>query len=153
MVDAVGGIYFDVDPSWGKGSRGVTIRHGYHKRYGKEALKLIRQRNYPNGDFTRIEHQQQFLREAIRQIAASSHVETSKLAAIASSHVETDMDMGEMVVLRRVFGTSDIKFQAATVTGRTGTIGGLSYILPDEESKVKVAEAMKKGDDFPSGPE
>jgi LCP family protein required for cell wall assembly len=96
MVDAVGGVYLNVDKNWEKGLRGTSTRIGYHKRDGKEALALLRPRHYPGGDFVRIKHQQYFIAEAMKQMM-SSYADIPKLASIAASHTKTNMDMREMM--------------------------------------------------------
>ena len=74
MVDALGGVYFDVpfdmdydDPTPGQDLH-IHLKEGYQKLDGDQAMGLIRWRHnndysvqYPNGDLGRIETQQAFL--------------------------------------------------------------------------------------------
>ncbi|MBE0448190.1 MAG: LCP family protein [Actinobacteria bacterium] len=152
MVDAVGGVYLNVDKNWEEGLRGTGIRAGYHKRNGKEALALLQPRTYPGGDFVRIKHQQYFIAEAMKQMM-TSYTNIPGLASIVASHTKTNMDMGEMIGLGRTFMGSDVKLQTAIVPGKTGMIKGVSYVFPDEKAMNELIEAMKEGKDFPTGVE
>jgi len=144
MVDAVGGVDFEVDQSW----RGSNIRHGLHRRDGEEALLLLSLRNYPDGDFTRIKHQQQFLSAAMKQMA-DSYIKGPELASIVATHSKTNMDIGKMLSLGKAFVPSGAKLQMATIPGKTGSLNGISYVFPDEKAKDELIEVMKKGEDFP----
>jgi len=148
MIDAVDGVYFNVDESWGNWARIPQERYGYHKRDGREALALLRLRDYPDGDFTRIKHQQQFMREALKQ-AEYSYTDIPKLASLAASHTKTNIEMGEMLSMGRALIGNDFKLQTATIPGKAGTRGGISYVFPDEGAKDKLVDAMKEGRKFP----
>jgi len=145
MVDAIGGVDFEVDQSW----RGSNIRHGFHRRDGEEALLLLSLRNYPDGDFTRIKHQQQFLSAAMKQMAGS-YIKGPELASIVAVHSKTNMDIGKMVSLGKAFVPSGANLQMATLPGKMGSLNGISYVFPDEKAKNELVEVMKKGEDFPS---
>lgn len=145
MVDAIGGVDFEVDQSW----RGSNIRHGLHRRDGEEALLLLSLRNYPDGDFTRIKHQQQFLSAAMKQMA-DSYIKGPELASIVAVHSKTNMDIGKMVTLGKAFVPSGANLQMATLPGKTGSLNGISYVFPDEKAKNELVEVMKKGEDFPN---
>jgi len=148
IIDAIDGVYFNVDKSWGNWARIPQDRYGNHKRDGKEALALLRLRNYPDGDFTRIKHQQQFIREALKQ-AEYSYTDIPKLASLAASHTKTNMEMGEMFSIGRALIGNDFKLRTATIPGKTGMINGISYVFPDEGTKDKLVDAMKEGREFP----
>lgn len=74
IIDILGGIKIEVkeniyDPHFPTPSRGTetfSLKKGVYKLNGDEVIKYIRTRNFPEGDFARISHQQQVM-EAIRK--------------------------------------------------------------------------------------
>lgn len=165
MVDAVGGIYFNVDSSWLNGKNqtvasssnvwvdklsGSTVRLGNLKRDGKEILGLLRVRSYPDGDFTRIKHQQQFIREVMKQIL-NSYADIPRLASIGASYTRTNMDMAKIIALGKNFTDPKVDLQMATVPGKTGMLKGVSYVFPDNSAKDELVRQMKEGQNFSQG--
>ncbi|MCL6472948.1 MAG: LCP family protein [Firmicutes bacterium] len=166
MVDAVGGIYFNVDSSWINGKNqtvssgsnvwvdklsGSKVRFGNLKRDGKEILGLLRVRSYPDGDFTRIKHQQQFIREVMKQ-TLNSYTDIPRLASIGASYTRTNMDIAKIIALGKNFTDPQLDLQMATVPGKTGMLKGVSYVFPDNSAKDELVRQMKEGQNFSQGP-
>ncbi|MEW5705851.1 MAG: LCP family protein [Actinomycetota bacterium] len=146
-VDAVGGIYYNVGPDW----KVSGVRHGMHLRDGKEALLLLRMRNFPAGDFTRIKHQQLFLNSAVKQMLAS-YANIPKLVAIVSRHTKTNMGAAQMLSLAKAFAGCKRDLEMAIIPGETAMFNGISYVFPDIKAKNRLVDAMKYGHAFPRNP-
>lgn len=105
LVDAIGGVYFDVprnmnyeDPYQ---DLSIHIDKGYQLLDGKQAMGVIRYRHdnnmkygYANGDLGRIETQQAFLKAVIQQLLQVKNVgKINQFAKIFEQNVETDLSV------------------------------------------------------------
>lgn len=105
LVDAIGGVYFDVprnmnyeDPYQ---DLSIHIDKGYQLLDGKQAMGVIRYRHdnnmkygYANGDLGRIETQQAFLKTVIQQLLQVKNVgKINQFAKIFEENVETDLSV------------------------------------------------------------
>ncbi|BAL00174.1 putative LytR family regulatory protein [Oscillibacter valericigenes Sjm18-20] len=105
LVDAIGGVYFDVprnvnydDPCQ---NLSIHIDKGYQLLDGEQAMGVIRYRHdnnmkygYANGDLGRIQTQQAFLKAVIQQLLQVKNVgKISEFAKIFEENVETDLSV------------------------------------------------------------
>jgi len=150
-VDAIGGVDFAVSQGWYDGELGVEVRSGLKHRYGKEALALVRSRKFAAGDFSRIQHQQQFLQAVAQQVLAN-YSDIPHIANIVASYAATNMSLGEMLKVGQNFRNSGFKLQMATVPGKPGMLNGVSYVFPDLAKKEALVKAVKEGKDLPTAP-
>lgn len=106
VVDAVGGIYYDVprDMNYDDDFQDLHIhlKKGYQLLDGDKAEQYVRFRaGYATGDLGRIEAQSGFIKEAMRQIiekySTGSGDETQKLLSAISDIVTTDFTFQEMI--------------------------------------------------------
>ena len=100
IVDAMGGVYFDVprdmdyeDPYQ---DLSIHISKGYQKLNGEQAMGVVRFRDgkngYANGDIGRIETQQAFLKAVIEQMLQIQNVtKISQFAKVFQENVTTDL--------------------------------------------------------------
>ncbi|NLB29401.1 MAG: LCP family protein [Clostridiales bacterium] len=135
IVDAVGGIHFDVpqkmqysDPAQ---NLYIDIQKGPQTLMGKKALELVRFRTYSNADIGRIDMTQQFLTAAVRQILENkSSINPLTIAKIALGDVKTDLTLDQTVW----FVKELLKFNADDVTfdivpgNYNDHVGGKSYV-------------------------
>lgn len=155
MVNAMGGITLNVDRAIndrnGSNTGGVSsvthIPAGVQHLNGQQALTFVRSRAFADGDFTRIKHQQQFLKAFVQQALEARNI--PRLPAIGSAvadNVETDMKMTQLLSLARQFkGLSGEQMQGYTAPGRAGSIGGVSYVIPYEQKTRALIAAFKAG--------
>lgn len=155
IVDAMGGVVINVDrainDSHGSDTGGVsnvtTISKGVQTLNGAQALTFVRSRAFADGDFTRIKHQQQFLKALATQALQSKNL--MRLPAIISSaadNIETDMSVPQIVSFANEFrGFSGDSIRSYTVPGRTARINGVSYVIPDEEAAQTLIAAFAAG--------
>ena len=100
IVDAIGGVYFDVprdmdyeDPYQ---DLSIHIDKGYQKLNGEQAMGVVRFRDgkngYANGDIGRIETQQAFLKAVIEQMLQVKNVtKINEFAKVFQKNVTTDL--------------------------------------------------------------
>ena len=127
MVDAVGGITYDV-PDVEGGGRGMNyddpyqdlsihLKPGTQLLTGKQAIGVVRYRKgYTNADIGRIGTQQDFLRTAASQIIANKNsIKLKDIVTIFLKYVKTDLDYGECMW----FAKELFKMDAENITFHT----------------------------------
>jgi LCP family protein required for cell wall assembly len=154
LVDALGGIWVDVDtPIYPLDVQDMrdpgepAIQPGRQRLDGRHALLYTRSRLFPDGDFSRMRHQQVFLRELADQALQTSNIGRlpGMVDSVASS-LKTDMSLGDLMSLARDFeGVKQGAIKTYTVPGHPKTIEGISYIITDE------GQAKLLFDDFAHG--
>jgi polyisoprenyl-teichoic acid--peptidoglycan teichoic acid transferase len=106
IVDAMGGIYVNVGveiddwkaSSHSPGRRAQRIEPGYQLLDGEHALTFVRSRDFPDADFTRMRHQQEFFKALASQSMRWGNV--LKLPGMArefAGNVSTDMGVGQIL--------------------------------------------------------
>jgi LCP family protein required for cell wall assembly len=108
IVDAIGGVYFDVpyNMNYHDPYQDLVIEQakGYRLLTGDDAMQVIRWRHnddgtgYPNSDLGRIQTQQNFLKSVIKQLLQLKNVtKIGEFAEVFQNNVETDMAFQEML--------------------------------------------------------
>jgi LCP family protein required for cell wall assembly len=108
IVDAMGGVYFDVpyNMNYHDPYQDLVIEQakGYRLLTGDDAMQVIRWRHnddgtgYPNSDLGRIQTQQNFLKSVIKQLLQLKNVtKIGEFAEVFQNNVETDMAFQEML--------------------------------------------------------
>ncbi|SCL15576.1 cell envelope-related function transcriptional attenuator common domain-containing protein [Micromonospora inyonensis] len=149
VTDALGGVDLPVE-------RTVTSIHkpyrtftkGVNHMNGAEALDWIRQRKqFPDGDFARMRHQQEFLR-ALMDKAASSGTLTNprKLNAFLQSvtdavTVDEGFSLVDMAMQFRKLRGENLTFVTSPHLG-SETIDGESVVVSDREKALAMYQAM-----------
>lgn len=155
IVDILGGIEYNVpiDMDYDDPVQDLHI----HLKKGKQLLSgadvegLVRFRSgYNNADLGRIDTQQDFLKEAMRQKLSLRYI--FKLPAVmreVNKNFETDVTMLDVLTIafnaRSCHGVSSY-----TLPGEAKYTGGVSYFVADKDVREQVAALI--GEDFiPSG--
>ena len=109
-VDALGGIYVDVDKRYfndnsdaapGEAYDPIDVYPGYQKLNGKDALAYVRFR-HTDSDFMRIKRQQYFLRDAKAQSMTWSNItKIPELADIFASNTTSDLGRGDALSMTK----------------------------------------------------
>ena len=108
IVDAMGGVYFDVpyNMNYHDPYQDLVIEQakGYRLLTGDDAMQVIRWRHnddgtgYPNSDLGRIQTQQNFLKSVIKQLLQLKNVtKIGEFVEVFQNNVETDMAFQEML--------------------------------------------------------
>lgn len=151
VTDALGGVDMYVE-------RDLTSIHKPYRKFlkgmnhfdGAEALDYIRQRKqFPDGDFARMRHQQQFLK-ALMDKAASTGTLTNpaKLNAFLTSvadamTVDNDFSLVSMAIQFRSLRSNDLVFMTSPHQG-TDTIDGQSVVVSDKTKALALFDAVAK---------
>ncbi|SCL22286.1 transcriptional attenuator, LytR family [Micromonospora nigra] len=149
VTDALGGVDLKVErtiKSIHKPYR--TFTKGTMHMNGAQALDWIRQRKqFPDGDFARMRHQQEFLR-ALMDKAASTQTLTSptKLNAFLQSvtdavTVDEQFSLTDMAVQFRNLRGENLTFVTSPHLG-SETINGESVVVSDREKALTMYRAM-----------
>lgn len=155
MVDTLGGVVVDVpvpisDPQAGPDK----LKPGEQLLNGSQALTFCRSRAFPTGDFARVEHQQLFLKALARTIlAVRDPLKLSSLVGDVAGVVKTDLTVGDMYSIAKSMGgmNLDEDLETVTVPATTKTIGGVSYVIADDEGWQAMIKRIEDG--LPADPE
>ncbi len=151
VTDALGGVNMYIDKT-------ITSIHppyrvftkGNHHLSGAQALDYIRQRKqFANGDFARVQHQQEFLKDIMDE-ATSTGTLTSPtklsgfLGAISKAIVvDKTFNLASMAVQFHNLRSKDLSFVTSPSSG-TGTEAGQSVVLADKAKAASLYEAVSK---------
>ena len=154
MVDALGGVYFDVpfdmdydDPTPGQDLH-IHLKEGYQKLDGDQAMGLIRWRHnndysvqYPNGDLGRIETQQAFLEAVAAEcLKPATLLKAPALAEVFMENVTTDLSLGNILAFAQLASGMDAEQNVNFVSMPwvSADYPGVSMILPDVDELLEI---------------
>ncbi|MGH2731239.1 MAG: LCP family protein [Actinomycetota bacterium] len=152
LVDAIGGVQLCItEPILFDPQTGIEITEdelGLVHFDGDRALRFVRSRHFPTGDFERIKNQQKFLAAAIDKVTSTSTLLSPtrllKLARIAGDNVRATMNIPALRSLLDRFKSFDPEHYEAYTAPNLGTaaVGELSVVMPDMEAMKVMFEAM-----------
>lgn len=152
LVDAVGGITIDVPEAFTT-SGGVQFEAGPQTMDGERALAYARDRSGPEGDFGRIERQQQIIRALVaRSIGLDLLTSIGELLPAVEQNVRTDLAVTEMVSIGSTYreicseeAITLLRLEGELATYDDPLLGApLSYVIVDEaEIRRKVAALLE----------
>ncbi|WP_433388768.1 LCP family protein [Micromonospora sp. KLBMP9576] len=149
VTDALGGVDLKVE-------RTVTSIHKPYRTFtkgtnhmdGAEALDWIRQRKqFPDGDFARMRHQQEFLRALMDKAASTGTLTNPKKlndflkSVTAAVTVDQDFSLVDMGVQFRNLRGENLTFVTSPHVG-SQTINGESVVVSDKEKALAMYKAM-----------
>jgi LCP family protein required for cell wall assembly len=149
VTDALGGVDMVIDKT-------ITSIHAPHRVFtkgtmhldGAQALDYIRQRKqFANGDFTRVQHQQEFLKDIIDKATSSGTLTNpgklkNFLNAVAKAVVvDKSFDLGSTALQFRNLNSSDMTFLTSPSSG-TGTEDGQSVVEPADTKAKALYDAV-----------
>ncbi|HZK32956.1 MAG TPA: LCP family protein [Tissierellaceae bacterium] len=148
VVEAIGGIDIDVpvrmrhwDPT-AKPALNIDLQPGLQELDGKNAHDFLRFRGYPNGDIGRVEAQQYFMKEFVKQtLKAKNILKIPKLIEEYYKNVETNIPLTAM--LRGAASANKIdmeKMNTLIIPGTPKTINAISYYIYDETGTKEIVE-------------
>ena len=154
IIDAIGGVEVCIteaipfDPK-----TGIEITEeelGLVKFDGDRALRYVRSRNFPTGDFARIQNQQKFVAAAIRKATSTSTLlqpqRVLKLVEAAGKNVKTDLaplELREFVARLRAFDPERYEAYVTPNLGISNNEAG-SVVLPNMPVMDLMFDAIKK---------
>jgi LCP family protein required for cell wall assembly len=149
VTDALGGVDLPVDQT-------ITSIHKPHRVFtkgmmhmnGEQALDWVRQRKqFPRGDFARMQHQQEFLKALMEKAASSGTLANpGKLndflkSVTAAVTVDQSFSLSDMAVQFRNIRGGNLTFITSPNKG-SETISGQSVVVSDREKAIALYKAM-----------
>ena len=156
LVDAIGGVELCIpEPIPFDPQTGIEVTEeelGMVKFDGDRALRFVRSRNFPSGDFERIQNQQRFVAAAINKVTSTSTIlrptRLNELADVASETVTTDNNTSIRSLVRlaqRLRSFDPERYEAYVVPNLgVGAAGEASVVLPDEPAMKVMFEALEE---------
>jgi len=139
-VDALGGVDIEVEKRMYYPEEGIDLQSGLQHLDGRAALGYVRFRHDPQGDITRIERQQKFLKAMLDQALKLYNLpRVPYLVAKLSGYFKTNLSFTEMVgmaLFLRDIGSSAVV--AHTVPGKAEFFNGASYWVADRRGLKEV---------------
>lgn len=138
IVDILGGVWIDVprrmyyqDPEQ---NLTIDLSPGYQLLDGKKAEQFTRFRaGYANADLGRIDAQQLFLKELIRQKAKPQYLgKAAEIFGELSIYVDTNLAVSDLPLFAKLLGgfsTADIRTHQMPLSQET--VNGISYVICD----------------------
>lgn len=155
LVDAVGGVDIEVeeaidDPQADLDAmtRHNVIPKGMQHLDGQEALAFARSRAFASGDFARSAHQRQLIEAIVDKVLATPLTQMPTVIEKASACVTTDLKIGDILTLANMFkDQSSITMYSAMLPSVPAMIGGVSYVINNEDATVAMMKLVEKGMD------
>jgi len=156
MVDAIGGIDVCVkEPNFYDSKLNLRLPQGTSHMDGNTALSYVRARYATaDGDFGRIERQQQFIRAVMGKIGKpavlGNPVRVNELARSFAQNVTVDQsfqfdDLVRFALSVRRVGPDQLL--TYSVPGHSGRVGGESVVLIDSQRAEMLFSALRNGSD------
>lgn len=153
MTDALGGVEINNPRSFSVS--GTQFVQGPINLNGEEALKFVRSRDFSDGDYTRVENQQLFMKsmagEVLSRDTLTNPGKLNDLVEATTPYVALDGDFGAGTMVG--LGTSMSDVRASDITSFTlptaglGTEGGgQSVVYVDWDELEEVQERFKNDD-------
>lgn len=154
LIDAVGGITvyneskinnYKCDD--GDGNHYI-IEKGEVTLNGGEALTFARNRDYPDGDFTRQKHQRMVVEAIAEKVLTAPITSIPSIIEAAIKSVTTDLTLKEIISLAQSFANADeVTIYSCMLPSFTKTINGISFVINDEEKTAEMLVVFKSGGD------
>ena len=98
IIDTLGGVTVTVPERMYKPSEDIDLKPGTRKLNGREALALVRYRDYQLGDIQRAAQQQEFIKALAAEILQPSTItKLPKLVKQLNAYVKTDLGLTAML--------------------------------------------------------
>jgi LCP family protein required for cell wall assembly len=146
LTNALGGVRVYIPQTFYDDAQHITWHQGWQTLNGDQALQYVRTRHgLANGDFGRIERQQNFLRTVMSSMLSSgtftNPVTLAKVVGTLSSFVEVDNtwstgDLRSLAFAMRNLHSSNVQFTTAPL-GSYDVVGGQDIVRLDA-AKCKV---------------
>lgn len=138
-VDVLGGVRMCVDDRVVSIHTGKVFDTGCQLMQSTDVLDYLRQRNFPDGDYSRQRHQQQFLKAVLEQARTSGAVNNpvtldSLIRAVAATMT---VDTGETALADLVFALRDLSPAGVVgikIPSYPDTIQDTSYVVASQEA-------------------
>lgn len=143
IIDALGGVYVDVDRHYPPEDVSVPLNAGYQLLNGAQALSFARCRSDQNYDFGRMARQQRVLAGLREQAMGwTLPLKLPGMVRTAFRSTATNLHANEILSLASWLVRLDSRrINQIVITAPTARIGGLSVVVADQEA---LKEAVRK---------
>lgn len=153
IVDAIGGVEVEVpfDMNYEKHSEDppllIHLKAGKQTLNGEDAVGYLRYRSgYGDGDYGRINTQQDFVKRAIKQ---SIGLNLPSVAKAAIDNVNSDLSLRTIVSLAtKATDMSEDSVETHVLPGNSGYYNSFSFFFSDWDQTESMLRAIYKGEDF-----
>lgn len=153
LIDSIGGIEYDVpmdmhyyDPEF---DFLIDLDAGLQTLDGDQAEQLVRfRKGYANQDLGRVETQQSFVKELIKELANKENIMTNPAAYLTAAvkYVDTNIGVADAAkYFSAVDSISSGTIDSFTVPGTSATVGGISAYQVDEELTAYYMDQVMRG--------
>lgn len=142
VVDAMGGVEYDVDVEYTKG--GYNLTKGLQVLDGKKAEQYVRFRKTANGDIDRVQRQQKFFLALIKQASRRVKLEEGmEIYKEVKGQTYSNLSIKEMMALGTfIKGINFDSIECYYVKGSFMNKNGISYWNPDMEYVKEITEKL-----------
>ena len=155
IVDAIGGVEVDVpfDMNYEKHSENppliIHLKEGTQTLNGKDAVGYLRYRSgYRDGDYGRVNTQQDFVKRALKQ---SIGLNLPNVAKAVVENVDSDVNLGTILNMANDVSEMDSdSISTYTLPGNSENYHGGSFFFCDYDQTEQMLKAIYQGTDFES---
>lgn len=158
VVDAIGGVYFDVPVNmnyddWGQKLH-INLKKGYQLLDGDKAEQLVRFRHNNDGttypasygtqDIGRMRTQREFLKAAAKQILTGNNIfKIDDIMQVVFENIETNLKMEDIIkYIPSATEFNPENIQSEMLPGEADYIGVLSFYVNDEEETNALVSSL-----------
>lgn len=155
LTDALGGVRVYIPETFTDDSQHVTWTKGWQTLNGETALQYVRTRHgLANGDFGRIQRQQNFLRTIMNSLLSSSTftnpIKLARVVGTIASFVQVDdtwstSEIRSLAISMRNLRGSDVQFTTAPF-GSYDYVNGQSIVRLDQAKSQTLFRDFNQGD-------
>jgi LCP family protein required for cell wall assembly len=155
VVDTLGGVTLCNDSGKRIDDKNANLHMdpGCHEMDGAGALAFVRSRKFPNGDFERIAHQQQFMKAIVKKAASPGSLinvpRTLKLTTQVAGNVTIDDRLGTFEAIRTAMklagGDLDTRVYPSAPAA-PACAGCSAFVEPKKAEADQLMEALRRGD-------
>ena len=156
IIDAIGGVEMDIEQDMFYDDDGQNLHINFKKGTtvlldGEKAEEFFRWRKnndgtgLATGDLGRIENQHKFINKVIDKLKSPTTIfKANKILNCIAENIDTNMPGSAMIKYGLKIMSSETKI--TTLQGEPEMIGGLSYVVVDENKNLELYEALKGGE-------
>lgn len=154
LVNAIGGIDVYVDETVDNPKAGnVVVEAGQQHLDGEHALTLARDRDYADGDYTRVKNQRKVIMGIIERVMNAPATDLAGLIQASTGFVTTDSGitfdwlLSLAQQMRHVENNHDLVVTSTTLPSQPAYIGDVSYVIADTAGVAELMQIFLAGGD------
>ncbi|MBT2693696.1 LCP family protein [Bacillus sp. ISL-55] len=149
VVDALNGIKVDVPYAFSEqdsedNADAISLKAGYQKLDGEEALALARTRKLDN-DIERGKRQQEIFKAIFKKAASASSITSySNVIEAVGDNMTTNLTFSEMKSFTDyALALDNLNIETLNIAGKDAMIKGVYYYEPDEDSVEEIRSVLR----------